>query len=139
MNILFLCVGNSARSQIAEGLAIDMLPESFDIRSAGSDPAYKIHNDAILVMNDIGIDISKNKPKSVDSIDIKFINNLNYVITLCAEEVCPVVPSTAKSFHWPNEDPDNDAYNEIQSKAAFIKTRDNIFKLLKLFIINELE
>jgi len=139
MNILFLCVGNSARSQIAEGLAKDMFPESFDIRSAGSDPSYKIHNDAILVMNDVGIDISKNKPKSVDSIEPKFINNLDYVITLCAEEVCPVVPSSTKSFHWLNEDPDNDAYNEIQSKAAFIKTRDNIFKLLKLFIINELK
>lgn len=137
MNILFLCVGNSARSQIAEGLAKDMFPKSFDIRSAGSDPAYKIHNDAILVMNDIGIDISNNKPKSVNSIGLKFINNLDYVITLCSEEVCPAVPSSTKSFHWPNEDPDKDSYNEIQSKAAFVKTRDNIFNLLKKFLIDE--
>ena len=108
MNILFLCVGNSARSQIAEALAKDMLPNSFDIRSAGSIPAENIHKDAIFVMRDVGIDISKNTTKSIKSIDEKFINNLDYVITLCAEEVCPVVPEATKIFHWPNEDPDND-------------------------------
>tara|TARA_B000000557_G_C20557250_1_gene351502 strand:+ start:464 stop:631 length:168 start_codon:yes stop_codon:yes gene_type:complete len=52
MNILFLCVGNSGRSQIAEGLAKDMLPKSCDIRSAGSKPAKNVHNDAIFVMNE---------------------------------------------------------------------------------------
>ena len=96
MNILFLCVGNSARSQIAEGLAKDMLPNSFDIRSAGSLPAENVHKHAILVMNDVGIDISKNTTKSIKSIDEKFINNLDYVITLCAQEVCPVVPEATK-------------------------------------------
>ena len=70
MNILFLCVGNSARSQIGEGLAKDMLPKHFDIRSAGSDPANQVHEDAIYVMNEIGIDISSNKPKSINSIHV---------------------------------------------------------------------
>ena len=135
MNILFLCVGNSARSQIAEGLAKDMLPNSFDIRSAGSMPAKNIHKHAILVMSNVGIDISKNSTKSIESIDKKFINSLDYVITLCAEEVCPVVPKATKVFHWPNEDPDNDNFNDIQSKNAFIKTRENIFILLKKFLI----
>lgn len=135
MNILFLCVGNSARSQIAEGLAKDMLPNSFDIRSAGSLPAENVHKNAILVMNDVGIDISKNTTKSIKSIDEKFINNLDYVITLCAQEVCPVVPEATKIFHWPNEDPDNDNFNEIQSKNAFIKTREDIYNLLKNFVI----
>lgn len=137
MNILFLCVGNSARSQIAEGLAKDMLPNSFDIRSAGSLPAENVHKNAILVMNDVGIDISKNTTKSIKSIDEKFINNLDYVITLCAQEVCPVVPEATKIFHWPNEDPDNDNFNDIQSKNAFIKTRESIFILLKKFLITE--
>ena len=137
MNILFLCVGNSARSQIAEALAKDMLPKSFDIRSAGSVPAKDIHKDTILVMNDIGIDISTRKTKSINSIEENFMDNLDYAITLCAEEVCPVVPEATKIFHWPNEDPDNDSYNDIQSKNAFIKTKENIFKLLKKFLITE--
>ena len=137
MNILFLCVGNSARSQIAEALAKDMLPNSFDIRSAGSLPAEKVHKNAILVMNDVGIDISKNITKSVKSMDENFINNLDYAITLCAEEVCPVVPKATKIFHWPNEDPDNDNFSDVQSKNAFTKTRENIFTLLKKFLIKE--
>ena len=96
MNILFLCVGNSGRSQIAEGLAKDMLPKSYDIRSAGSNPAKNIHSDAIFVMDEIGIDISSHKTKSIESLDKEFVNKLDHVITLCAEEVCPFVPSKAK-------------------------------------------
>jgi arsenate reductase len=137
MNILFLCVGNSGRSQIAEGLAKDMLPKSFDIRSAGSKPAKNVHGDAIFVMDEIGINISSHKTKSIESLDMEFVNKLDYVITLCAEEVCPVVPKSTNTLHWPNEDPDNRNYNDIQSKNAFIKTRENIFNLLKRFIILE--
>ena len=138
MNILFLCVGNSARSQIAEGLAKSMLPNSFDIRSAGSDPAQRVHKDAITTMKDFGIDISSNKTKSIKQMDEKFISNLDYVITLCADEVCPVVPTATRIIHWPNEDPDNDIYTHLQSKNAFNKTRDNIFALLKKFMIDNL-
>ena len=98
MNILFLCVGNSARSQIAEGLARDMLPSTFNIRSAGSNPEENVHKDAISVMADIGIDITNYKPKSIDSLDQEFINNLNFVITLCAEEVCPTMHLQQKHF-----------------------------------------
>ena len=135
MNILFLCVGNSARSQIAEGLAKDMLPKSYDIRSAGSNPAKNIHSDAILAMNEIGIDISSHKTKSIESLDIEFLNKLDHVITLCAEEVCPIVPKSTNTLHWPNEDPDNDSYTKTQSENAFRKTRENIFNLLKKFFI----
>ena len=135
MKILFLCVGNSGRSQIAEGLAKDMLPKSYDIKSAGSMPAKGVHKDAIAVMNEIGIDISSNQTKSIYSIDEKFMNELDYLITLCAEEVCPVVSKTTSTLHWPNEDPDYDKFNSIQSRNAFLKTRENIFKLLKKFFI----
>tara|TARA_B100000579_G_C22376388_1_gene640686 strand:+ start:171 stop:587 length:417 start_codon:yes stop_codon:yes gene_type:complete len=135
MNILFLCVGNSGRSQIAEGLAKDMLPKSYDIRSAGSNPAKNIHSDAILAMNEIGIDISRHKTKSIESLDIEFLNKLDHVITLCAEEVCPIVPKSTNTLHWPNEDPDNDSYTKTQSENAFRKTRENIFNLLKKFFI----
>ena len=135
MNILFLCVGNSGRSQIAEGLAKDMLPKFYDIRSAGSKPAKNVHIDAILVMNEIGIDISSHKTKSIESLDIEFVNKLDHVITLCAEEVCPIVPKSTNTLHWPNEDPDNDSYTKTQSENAFRKTRENIFNLLKKFFI----
>ena len=135
MNILFLCVGNSGRSQIAEGLAKDMLPKSYDIRSAGSNPAKNIHSDAILAMNEIGIDISSHKTKSIESLDMEFVNKLDHVITLCAEEVCPIVPKSTNTLHWPNEDPDNDSYTKTQSENAFRKTRENIFNLLKKFFI----
>ena len=137
MNILFLCIGNSGRSQIAEALAKDMLPNTFDIRSAGSIPADKVHKDAIQAMSDVGIDISKKTTQSIDSLEKSFISSLDYVITLCAEEVCPVVPEATKILHWPNEDPDNHNYNDIQSKNAFVKTRVNIFNLLKKFLVTE--
>ena len=81
--------------------------------------------------------ISKKTTQSIDSIEKSFISSLDYVITLCAEEVCPVVPEATKILHWPNEDPDNDKYSDIQSKNAFIKTREDIFNLLKKFIIEE--
>ena len=138
MNILFLCVGNSARSQIAEALAKDMFPKSFTIISAGSIPSKKVHPNAILCMKEIGIDITNKKTKSIKTLEKDFLDNLNYAITLCSEEVCPIVPSATKVFHWPNEDPDNDTFNEIQLKKAFRKTRENIFNLLKKFLINEL-
>ncbi len=136
MNILFLCVGNSARSQIAEGLANDMFGNNHIIRSAGSCPIGKVNQHALIALEDIGIDISSYKSKAIEDLDKDFINNLDFVITLCAEEVCPVLPSKAKLLHWVNEDPVNDKLNEVQLKIAFSKTRDNIFNLLKKFMID---
>mgnify|MGYP001434551080 FL=1 len=136
MNILFLCVGNSARSQIAEGLANNMFGNNHVIRSAGSRPIGKVHGHAIIALEDFGIDISSYKSKATEDLDEDFINNLDFVITLCAEEVCPVLPSKARLLHWVNEDPVNDKLNEAQLKTAFNKTRDNIFNLLKKFMID---
>ena len=132
-----MCVGNSARSQIAEGLAKSMLGKGHNIQSAGSKPAQIVHKTAISIMQEIDIDISGYKTKSIESLEKDFINELDYAITLCAEEVCPAVPSATKIFHWPNEDPDNDDYNHQQEKNAFTKTRQNIFNLLKKFVIEE--
>ena len=136
MNILFLCVANSARSQIAEGLAKTMLGSKHNIQSAGSIPSGKVHLGAIEALDNIGIDISHHKSKAIDDLEYKFIENLDFVITLCAEEVCPVIPSNAVSLHWLNEDPANDSFNEIQTKMAFEKTRNNIYQLLKKFMID---
>ncbi len=138
MNILFLCVGNSARSQIAEGIARQMFGRSHTIHSAGSDPAELVHPGAIDALKDLGIDISKNKPKSIEDLDTSFINNIDFVITLCSEEICPVLPTSAKSLHWMHEDPANEKFNEIESKLAFNKIRGNIYNLLKKFMIDNL-
>ena len=135
MNILFLCVGNSARSQIAEGLAKEMLGSSHNIQSAGSNPTGNIHPNAICTMKEIGIDISHQRSKSIDNLDTNFLDNLDFVVTLCAEEICPVLPSKARKLHWLNVDPANKNYSETQLKIAFKKTRENIFKLLKKFYV----
>ena len=103
MKILFMCVANSARSQLAEGLAKKTFPHG-DIQSAGSHPG-KLNPLAVQVMNEIGVDISKNYSKSVDELPQNFLLNLDYVVTLCAEEVCPVLISKAKKLHWPHPDP----------------------------------
>ena len=138
MNILFLCVGNSARSQIAEGLAKHMFGKKHDIRSAGSKPSGFVNEIAVEVMNEIGIDISKHQSKSINDLDDKFLNNLDFVITLCAEQVCPALPSKAQPLQWMHEDPANTKYNTIESKLSFTKTRDNLFILLKKFMIDNL-
>ena len=135
MNILFLCVANSARSQIAEGLAKSMLGTEHNIQSAGSIPSGEVHPHAVIAMDEIGIDIRDQYSKSIDDLDKDFIDNLDYAITLCAEEVCPVLPSKAQNLHWMNEDPVKSNYSDKQLKLTFKLTSNNLFKLLKKFII----
>ena len=135
MNILFLCVGNSARSQIAEGLAREILGKNHVIESAGSVPTGKINPNAVWAMNEIGIDISSQHSKSIEDLEKSFMDNLDFVITLCAEEVCPILNNNAKKIHWMNEDPANVNFSDTQSKAAFIKVRDNLYNLIKKFFI----
>ena len=135
MNILFLCVANSARSQMAEGLAKSMLGQGHNIQSAGSIPSGEVHPNAVIAMDDIGIDIRDQFSKPTDDLDKEFIDNLDFAITLCAEEVCPVLPTKAKSLHWMNEDPANSNYSEQQLRSSFSKTRENIFNLLKKFLL----
>ena len=135
MNILFLCVANSARSQMAEGLAKSMLDRNYNIQSAGSMPGKEVHPQAFIAMNEIGIDISKHKPKSIDDLDKNFLDNLDYVIGLCKEEACPILNTNAKYLHWLNEDPANKNYNSIQMKMAFTKTRGNLYNLIKKFFL----
>ncbi len=105
IHILFLCVANSARSQLAEGLAKSIFGSEAIIESAGSDPSGKVQPWAVSVLQEEGIDISKNWSKSTDQLPLEFLANLNYVITLCAEEVCPMLASKAKRLHWTIKDP----------------------------------
>ena len=119
--ILFLCVANSARSQMAEGLARSLL-SNIEIYSAGSKPTH-VNSYAIEVMAEIDVDISAQVSKSVDTIDAKCVGT---VITLCAEEVCPVFLGEAKRLHWPMDDPasDDPDLGREQMLQRFRNTRD---------------
>ncbi len=134
-NILFLCVANSARSQMAEGLARHLLRPHVRVQSAGSMPAT-LNPLAIEVMAEDGIDISGQHSKSVDTIDP---DSVGTVVTLCAEEVCPVFPGEVRKLHWPIPDPAEiladesregrlrkfrDARDEIKSRIARLKRED---------------
>jgi arsenate reductase (thioredoxin) len=134
MNILFMCVANSARSQLAEGLARVMFPKA-KICSAGSKPGT-LNAYAVEAMQEVGIDISDQFSKSCDDLPKKFIANLDYVITLCAEEVCPIVQTKAKKLHWPFPDPaTTDPLSEDELLRRFRNTRDLIKKALSEFKI----
>ncbi len=124
MKILFLCVANSARSQMAEGLAKNIFGKDFAIESAGSEPSGKVHQDAITVMKEKSIDISANTSKFYDDLPVSFLSNLDYVITLCAEEVCPTMASNAKKLHWGMPDPA--AAPESERLNSFRTIRDQI-------------
>lgn len=117
--ILFLCTGNSCRSQMAEGFAKTYF-DIFEAYSAGIEPEEKVDEKAVQVMKEIGIDISNQKPKDLKSLmDIDF----DFVITLCdnAKEKCPFYPKKSKIFHKSFEDPKN--YGKIE---FYRKIRDSI-------------
>ncbi len=99
--LLFLCVANSARSQMAEGLARTLLGDRATVQSAGSQPS-RVNPFAIEVMHEVGVDLASHASKSVDTIDPA---SVDLVITLCAEEVCPVFLGGAHRLHWPIPDP----------------------------------
>lgn len=100
-SILFLCVANSARSQLAHGIARARFGDQVRVQSAGSRPS-RVNPFAIEVAREIGVDLSAHTSKSVDTIDPESVDT---VITLCAEEVCPVFLGKARRLHWPVDDP----------------------------------
>lgn len=122
--ILFLCVANSARSQMAEGLARQIFGARARILSAGSNPSH-LNPHAVAAMAEIGIDIAGHRSKSVDEIDLA---GVDLVVTLCAEEVCPVVPATVKRLHWGLPDPAASAPGDTAEtlRARFRTIRDQI-------------
>lgn len=130
--LLILCTGNSARSQMAEGLFRHEAGDAFEVYSAGTKPSV-VRPEAIAVMREIGIDISGHRSKSVD----EFIGErLDYVITVCdnAKESCPVFPGATIRLHWPFEDPAAVSGSEEERKAAFRKVRDQIHSRIMVFL-----
>ncbi len=122
-SILFLCVANSARSQLGEGLARRLFP-GFPIQSAGSAPS-RVNPYAIEALAEVGIDASGHTSKAVATIDPATVD---LVITLCAEEVCPAFLGQAERLHWPIPDPasDDPALGPVQLRERFRAARDEI-------------
>lgn len=123
-SILFLCVANSARSQMAEGLARDLFGDEVRVQSAGSSPS-RVNPFAIEAMGELGIDLGTHTSKSVDTIDPA---SVDLVVTLCAEEVCPAFLGNAVRMHWPLQDPDrkNEELSDAERLEHFRIARDQI-------------
>lgn len=125
MKILILCTGNSCRSQMAEGI-LKSLDENLQVYSAGTKPAERVNPLAIKAMDEIGIDISWHRPKSVD----EFLNtDFDYVITVCdhAKETCPVFVGKVKHrLHIGFDDPAEATGTEIEQMAVYRRVRDEI-------------
>jgi len=132
MRLLFLCVANSARSQMAEGLARELFGERAIVQSAGSRPS-RVNPLAIAAMAEIGVDITSQHSKSVDDIDPASVDT---VITLCAEEVCPLFLGKARRLHWPIPDPatEDPTLSEVQKHERFRAARDTLRAKLERFI-----
>ncbi len=126
MKLLFLCVANSARSQMAEGLARAMFGDRAEVASAGSVPTT-VNPFAVAAMAEIGIDISGQRSKSVDEVGA---GNFDLIVTLCADEVCPIVPGRVKRLHWPMPDPASAPPD--QAPQRFREVRDAIRHQLEL-------
>jgi arsenate reductase len=127
--VLILCTGNSARSQMAEGLLRNDAGERFEVESAGTKPGH-VRPEAIAVMKEIGIDISKHRSKSVDEFAAE---SFDYVLTVCdsARETCPVFPGHGSRVHHSFDDPAALQGSEAERLAVFRRVRDEIREYLK--------
>jgi arsenate reductase len=128
--ILFLCVANSARSQLAEGIARALAPAGLKVWSAGSRPA-SVRPEAIAVLKEIGIDIAGHRSKSVDEIPAAEVDT---VVTLCGEEECPVFLGKATRLHWGLPDPAAVEGGEADRLAAFRRVRDDLRQRIAGFL-----
>jgi arsenate reductase len=129
--ILVLCTGNSARSQMGEGLFRAEGGGGFEVFSAGTAPS-SVRSEAIAVMKEIGIDISGQRSKSVE----EFAGQpMDYVVTVCdnARDNCPVFPAGTERIHWSFEDPAAVQGSEQDRLAAFRRIRDQIHARVKEF------
>lgn len=127
--ILFLCVANSARSQMAEGLARMRFGSQAWVQSAGSEPTV-VNPYAVTVMKELGVDLTAHTSKPVQSVDPKTVD---LVVTLCAEEVCPAFLGQARRLHWPIPDPasKDPSISREEMLSRFRTARDTIAEKLE--------
>lgn len=122
--VLILCTGNSARSQMAEGLLRHLAGDRFEVFSAGTKPT-RVRPEAVAVMRELEIDISSQRSRGVDEFAGQ---DFDYVITVCdnAKESCPVFSGRTQRIHWSIEDPAAAEGSEEQRLVAFRRTRDRL-------------
>lgn len=131
--IYFLCTGNSARSQMAEGFAKEYLDfDEWEVRSAGME-SHGLNPLATTVMQEVGVDISNQRSELIDTV---FMNNAEMVVTLCddAKSRCPSTPSDVKNEHWGFEDPAATEGTKEEKLTAFRRVRDQIDNKIKDFV-----
>ncbi|UVI30717.1 arsenate reductase (thioredoxin) [Paenibacillus spongiae] len=131
--VYFLCTGNSCRSQIADGFLKALGGDKYEVKSAGLE-AHGLNPRAVQVMNEAGVDISKN---SSDVIDPEILNHADYVITLCghADEHCPVISNqNVTKWHWGFDDPAKATGTEDEIMHQFRTVRDSIKNRIELFV-----
>ncbi|MDD3554187.1 MAG: arsenate reductase (thioredoxin) [Deltaproteobacteria bacterium] len=136
IKVMFLCTGNSCRSQMAEGFAKNYGKDLIEAYSAGL-KATTVNPIAVRVMNEIGIDISNQKSKDIDN---ELLNNMDVIITLCsnAEATCPMTPRHIKRLHWPIEDPAMITGSDEEVMQGFRRVRDEI-KTNVLEFLNDIQ
>jgi len=132
--VLILCTGNSARSQMAEGLLRHDHGERFEVESAGTNPGF-VRPEAITVMREVGVDISGHRSKHVEEFGAQ---QFDYVITVCdnARETCPVYFGKAQKLHHDFEDPAALTGSEEQRLALFRRVRDELRSYLREFTLS---
>ncbi len=130
--VLFLCTGNSCRSQMAEGILRNIAGDTFEVFSAGTKPST-VNPLAIKAMSEIGIDISSHRSKSVDEFEDDFFD---FVITVCdrAKESCPIYPQDVQRIHWSFDDPAEAEGSEEERMKVFRRVRGEIARRLQLFV-----
>lgn len=126
-HVLFLCVANSARSQMAEGIARALAPEGVRVSSAGSEPTA-LRPEAVTVLAELGIDISGHRSKGMDAV----ARPVDAVVTLCAEEACPAWLGPALRVHWGLPDPAAVQESAEARLAAFRAVRDELHRRLSV-------
>ena len=135
--LYFLCTGNSCRSQMADGWAKKLLPEDWEVYSAGIE-THGVNPNAIKAMKEVGIDISNH---TSDLIDQDILNKATLVVTLCgdAADKCPMTPPGVRREHWGFEDPAKAVGTDEEKWAVFQQVRDAIGKRIEEFVNEELK
>lgn len=127
-SVLFLCTGNSCRSQMAEGLLAHIAGDRFESLSAGSDPAGYVHPMAIEAMRELDLDITAYRSKSINEFLPPEGTPPNVIVSVCsgAEKSCPFFPGDVERQHWPFDDPAHAVGTEEEKMSEFRRVRDEI-------------
>src|SRR3989338_7600151 len=133
--VLFLCTGNSCRSQMAEGILRKLGNDYYDVFSAGTKPSV-VNPLAIKAMNELNIDISHHRSKSMDEFKDQHVD---FVITVCgrANESCPIFPNDTKRIHWSFDDPAEAKGSEEERMIVFRRVRQEIERRIQLFVTSQ--